>query len=60
MICNESDGNDKAGLHFETIIDGMKCHTVEEIEEALLKAGFSKVKAVHHESKTWITVIAEK
>ena len=28
--------------------------------QALIKAGFSRVKADHHESKPWITVIAEK
>ena len=60
MIVNESDGKDQTGLKFEKIIDGMKCHTVEEIEEALKKAGFSKVKADHHKSKPWITVIARK
>ncbi|MCR4831094.1 MAG: methyltransferase domain-containing protein [Pseudobutyrivibrio sp.] len=60
MICNESDGTDKAGLQFENIIDGMKCHTVEEIEVALIKAGFSKVNTNHHETKPWIAVIAEK
>ncbi|MBQ3795718.1 MAG: class I SAM-dependent methyltransferase [Butyrivibrio sp.] len=60
MIVNESDGTDKASLQFESIIDGMKCHTVEEIEEALKEAGFSKVKSDHHESKPWITVIAKK
>ena len=60
MICNESDGCDKAGIQFENIIDGMKCHTVEEIEDALIKAGFSKVNTSHHETKPWITVIAEK
>ncbi len=60
MIVNESDGMDKTSLQFESIIDGMKCHTAKEIEEALIKAGFSKVKAVHHESKPWITVIAKK
>ena len=32
----------------------MKCHTIEEIEDALIKAGFSRVKADHHESKPWI------
>jgi len=26
----------------------------------LIKVSFSKVKADHHESKPWITVIAEK
>ncbi len=60
LICNESDGEDATGLKFEKIIDGMKCHTAEEIESALKNAGFSKVKSVHHKSKPWITVIARK
>ena len=60
LICNESDGTDPTGLKFEKIIDGMKCHTAEEIESALKKAGFSRVRADHHKSKPWITVVAEK
>ena len=60
LICNESDGTDPTGLKFEKIIDGMKCHTAEEIESALEKAGFSRVRADHHKSKPWITVVAEK
>lgn len=56
----ESDGTDKASLSFEKIIDGMKCHTPDEIEKALKSAGFSKVRTDHHESKPWITVLAEK
>lgn len=60
MIVNESDGTDKASLQFESIIDGMKCHTVDEIEGALTAAGFSHVDTNHHESKPWITVIATK
>ena len=60
MICNESDGLDAASLKFEKIIDGMKNHTVEEIEAALKAAGFSKVKSDHHKSKPWITVLARK
>ena len=60
MICNESDGMDKASLKYEKIIDGMKNHTVEEITEALKKAGFSEIKADHHNSKPWITVVARK
>lgn len=60
LICNESDGKDATGLKFEKIIDGMKCHTAEEIESALKNAGFSKVKSVHHKSKPWITVVARK
>ena len=60
MIVNESDGTDEISLKFEKIIEGMKCHTIEEIEEALKTAGFSKVKSDHHKSKPWITVIARK
>lgn len=60
MICNESDGTDAVSLRFEKIIDGMKNHTIEEIEAALKEAGFSKVKADHHNKKPWITVLARK
>jgi len=60
MIVNESDGMDETGLKFEKIIDGMKCHTAEEIEEALKSVGFSKVKSTHHANKPWICVIAKK
>ena len=60
MICNESDGTDAVSLKFEGIINGMKCHTVEVITEALKAAGFSEVRSDHHPSKPWITVIAKK
>ena len=60
MIVNESDGEDRASLQFEKIIDGMKCYTVQAIEEALKKAGFSKVESDHHAKKPWICVIATK
>ena len=60
MICNESDGTDATGLKYEKIIDGMKTHTVEEIEAALRAAGFSEVKSDHHPDKPWITVLARK
>ena len=60
MIVNESDGTDNASLKFEKIIEGMKCHMIEEIETALKNAGFSKVSSDHHESKPWITVLARK
>ena len=35
LICNESDGKDETSAKFESIIDGMKCYTTEEIEAAL-------------------------
>ena len=60
MIVNESDGTDEASLKYEKMIEGMKCHTIEEIETALRTAGFSKVGSDHHKSKPWITVIAKK
>ena len=60
MICNESDGTDATSLKYEKIIEGMKNHTVEEIESALKVAGFSEVKSDHHPSKPWITVLARK
>jgi SAM-dependent methyltransferase len=60
MIVNESDGTDVMSLKFEKIIEGMKCHTAEEIKRALVAAGFSKVKTDHHGSKPWITVLARK
>ena len=60
MICNESDGTDKASKKFESIIDGMRCYTPAEITAALKAAGFSEVTSDHHPSKPWITVIARK
>ncbi len=60
MIVNESDGTDETSLKFEKIIEGMKCHTIGEIETALKNAGFSKVESDHHKSRPWITVIAKK
>ena len=60
MIVNESDGKDEASLKYEEIIDGMKCYTLENIEAALKNAGFTMVKADHHNSKPWITVLAKK
>ncbi len=60
MIVNESDGTDAMSLKFEKIIEGMKCHTAEEIKRALVAAGFSMVKTDHHGSKPWITVLARK
>ncbi len=60
MIVNESDGRDEASLKFERIIEGMKCHTADEIEVALKGAGFTRVTAEHHKSKPWLTVVAKK
>lgn len=60
MICNEADGTDDTGKKYESIIDGMKCYTAEQLEAALKAAGFSEVTSDHHPSKSWITIIARK
>ncbi len=60
LICNESDGTDETGRKFEMIIDGMKCHTAEELSSALKAAGFSRVTVDRYPKKPWITVLAEK
>ena len=60
MICNESDGADATGKKFEKLIDGMRCYTADELETALLAAGFSQVSADRHPSRPWITVLARK
>ena len=60
LIVCESDGTDEAGLKYEKIIEGMKCHTIPEIESALRASGFSSVKSDHHKTKPWIAVLAKK
>ena len=60
MICNESDGTDSVSLKYEKIIEGMKCHTAEELERALTAAGFTDIQKVHHPDKPWIAVLARK
>lgn len=60
LIVNESDGMDKTGKQFETIIDGMHTYTAEELEAALQAAGFAQVKTVHHPQKPWLAILATK
>ena len=60
MICNESDGTDAASKKFESIIDGMKCYTPQELETALRAAGFAEVVSDRHPSRPWLTVVAKK
>lgn len=60
LICNESDGTDPTSVKLETIIDGMKNYTMQEIEAALKAAGFSQVTTDHYPGKPWIAVLARK
>ena len=48
------------GLLGKLMLNGMKNHTLEEIDGALRAAGFSDVKSDHHPSKPWIAVLAWK
>lgn len=45
---------------FETIIDGMRNYTIQELSLALKRAGFSMIKSEHHAKKPWIVVLAKK
>ena len=60
LICNESDGTDAVSLKYETLIDGMKNHTADELEASLRAAGFSEVTCLRHSSRPWLTVLAKK
>ena len=60
LIVNESDGMDKTGKQFETIIDGMHTYTAEELEAALQAAGFAQVKTANHPQKPWLAILATK
>lgn len=60
LIVSESDGKDKASLWFKKIIKAMNVYTPEEIEEALRSAGFTEIQTEHHESHSWVVVIAKK
>lgn len=59
-IISESDGTDAESIKYEKIIDGMKNYTVPQITDVLYSAGFVSVQSFHHETKPWITVVAEK
>jgi len=60
LIVNESDGTDEASLKYEKMIDGMKCYTAGQIEDALKAAGFTKIVCDHYDGKPWISVVATK
>lgn len=60
LIVNESDGEDETGKKFESIIEGMKVYTAEELTDTLKKAGFTDVQIVRHGKNPWIAVLATK
>ncbi len=60
MIVSESDGRDKPSQWFNGIIDAMNLYTPEEIESSLRSAGFKEIITEHHESQSWIVIVAKK
>ncbi len=60
VIVSESDGRDKPSLWFEKVIDAMTAYTPDEIESALLSAGFSEVHTEHHDRHSWLVIISRK
>ena len=60
LIVNESDGRDPISHKYEKIIDGMIVYTKEQIEDALMAAGFSTTMSDQKKRLPWISVIAEK
>lgn len=60
IIVNELAQRNEAAAKYEGLIDGMHVYTQEEINRALLGAGFRQVRAVHHDHKPWLMMIAQK
>ena len=60
LIVNESDGTDETGKKFESIIEGMRVYTEEELTGALKKAGFSEINCFRHDKKPWLALLAKK
>lgn len=60
LIANKSDGTDRAGKYYRTIIDGMELYSADDLAAALKAAGFSDVECTHHKTKPWIAVLATK
>ena len=62
FICNEAvrdEGNPDGYSYFINTI-GMKVYSEEELATALKQAGYKNIKAVRHQSKNRICIIAEK
>ena len=59
VIANELDGLDPAYRKIESAI-GMLIYTIDEITEALTKAGFTNIKSRHDEERRFICVTATK
>lgn len=60
IICNESDGTDKADEKWTKIIDGMKIYTEAQICDILKETGFGEIESYTDSKKHWLCVVAKK
>ena len=60
IITHENDGCIDNVEELESMIDGLRLYKYEEMRDALLAAGFSKVDMIHHDINPWIMVFATK
>lgn len=59
MITNEAAGRKEESHKSESIIQGMKIHSPEEIKNVLLSSGFKEVKIEEDTSKDWVVLFAK-
>ena len=60
MICNEADGTSEKQAVQETLIQGMKIYTAEQLTGFLENAGFSKIATDTKKENNWLCIVAEK
>ena len=59
MICNESNGENPKDAKWIDKIDGMRIYNEPKIREALMAAGFKKIK-VDSNNKHWLCIVVKK
>lgn len=59
MVVNEAAGRKEESHKSETIIQGMKIHSPEEIKDVLLSSGFHEVNIKEDTAKDWVAVFAK-
>ena len=59
MICNESNGENPKDAKWIEKIEGMRIYNEPKIREALIEAGFRKIK-IDSNHKNWLCVVVKK
>lgn len=60
LICNESDGDNRADERWCDIIGGMRIYSADEISCALHDAGFTDIEAHRDARRHWLCVTASR